>query len=153
MSWEYTAPENPERGGFKVFPKGKYRAELTAYEYGTSANGNGKVTLSLSVFHNDEEAKIKDWLVNTEGMAWKTKAFCEATGQAYGLPLDFDKCLGKQFSVVLKVDEYINKDGVKAESNKVDTYLPFGKSDEMIHEKQPTMSEAGSNIPDSDLPF
>jgi len=145
-TWEYTAPENPERGGFKVLPKGKYRAELKAYEFGTAQSGNNKVTLTLTVFNNDEEIKVLDWLVNIDSMAWKTKAFCEATGQAYGMPLDFDRCLGKQFSVMLKVDKYINNKGEQAESNKVDGYLPFTTNNGH------TMSET-KEIPDADLPF
>lgn len=132
----YPAPENPSQ--FSVLPKGKYEALLSAYELKKSEKGNDMAKLTLKVFHNSGENNVWDYLVFTDGSAWKVKAFVEAVGQIYGEPLDLDKAMGKLFLVALKVESYDGK-----ENNKVELYLPYTGQPKPIEEQ----------IPDSDLPF
>lgn len=149
--WNYTAPADPQR--YTTLPPNTYDAELVSYEFTTSKKGNPMVALKLKVYGDNSEHTISDWLVDLESMAWKTKAFVEAVGQTYGLPIDFDKVTGKLFQVKIIEDSYTNDKGEKVTQNKVNDYYPAAKNSARPVAPVRTVSEVGSDIKDSDLPF
>lgn len=64
-----------------LMPDGIYSFEVKDAQDSTSAKGNAMTALVLDVFDNDGVAHfVRDWLVETDGGAYKIKHFAKAVG-------------------------------------------------------------------------
>ncbi len=66
---------------FQLLPDGEYDAVVSASEDKVSASGNPMMALTLQVFDDSGKSQeIRDWLVFTPAMMWKTIHFCDSAG-------------------------------------------------------------------------
>lgn len=70
-----------EVAGAGLFPKGTYDFEVAEAADKVSSKGNDMTELVVRVFDKDgKNKKVFDWLVDTEGGAYKIRHFAEASG-------------------------------------------------------------------------
>ena len=70
-----------ELASANLWGPGEYDFEVNAAEEATSAKGNDMVKLTVWVFnHEGQRRTVFDYLVDTEGGAYKIRHFAEATG-------------------------------------------------------------------------
>lgn len=67
----------------RVWPKGEYDATVeAAIETTSKSSGNDMLEVHLKVYgQNGKEQKLRDYLVHTEGGAYKFQRFCKSAGQ------------------------------------------------------------------------
>lgn len=93
----------------KPLAPGIYDFQVTNAGYETSNNGHAQIVLQVKVWgHDGKEYSLRDWLVATKNMAFKTKHFWESVGQP-------DKYNGKAM-----VEDFENQSGKCEIINKKD---------------------------------
>lgn len=151
--YEFT-PYDVEEKSFEPLPPAKYRAALSSYQtLGdngaplTSQAGNRMIKLVVQVYPpNGNPRDVFDWLVDTEGAAWKTKAFMGAVGQDYLRgKLNLEAAKGVTVEVDLGIGDPYTKDGKTYRNNKINGYKSLEAPGEVAF--------PGGNVPNSGLPF
>lgn len=70
-----------QANAFRCWPRGLYDFEVLTAIDKVSGAGNDMVELELRVYNTEgKERTVKDWLVSSEGMAYKLRHFASATG-------------------------------------------------------------------------
>lgn len=100
--------EEAEKKRLNLLPEGRYNARVVAASEKESNSGNPMMALELEVYTSEGSVILKDWLVATDSMAWKTQHFAEAAGlgtsYAAGILTEED-CLGKTVVVEVKTQK------------------------------------------------
>jgi hypothetical protein len=104
---------------------GIYDFEVADAEEKTSAKGNDMLEIKLNVYEHDGSIRpMRDWILPQ--MAKKFKHFHNATGMMDKYEsgnLSPSDVIGKKGKLMIKTEPYINKDGIKVESNKIEDYV------------------------------
>lgn len=119
---KYTT-NNPSSSARFLVPDGIYEIEILDAKERTSKSGNPMMELKCQVHQNGESGpKFYDWLVMSEGAAWKIDNFLAAVGRHPGegveVDLDGDDLIGmtcrarlkqrkKDNGAVMEVDAYL----------------------------------------------
>ncbi len=82
LSYDYNVltEEQAQRARFGLLPDGEYNAFVTQAVGKPSGKGNAMVELTLQINHEGVSYDVKDFLLFTDNMIWKTKHFCESAG-------------------------------------------------------------------------
>ncbi len=142
-----TEAEVSERG---LLPKGEYAFEVLEATDTTSKSGNEMMKVKIAIEHNDSRYGVFDYLVGTEGMAYKVRHFADAIGlidQYEKGELPAELCIG--LAGKCKIDIQPAKDGYDAK-NVVKDYIKRGENvAPLVANKKPITRDDM----DDDLPF
>lgn len=136
MRFDPKSEEEVAQGG--LLPKGDYDFEVVTAEEGQSKAGNDMITLLLNVSNGEGDHKVKDWLVSTDGGAYKVRHFAYAVGLGTQYERgelsanDLEGVTGKCRIVIQK-----SKDPQYADKNSVADYLPSAAAVMNAAAKQP----------------
>lgn len=119
---------NTQANAFRVWPRGAYDFEVLTAIDKRSKSGNEMVELELRVHDRDGKTrKLRDWLVESEGVAYKVRHFAAATGmlaQYEKGELKTDQMPGKTGRCKLGIEK--GNDKYPDDRNKIDDYIAAG---------------------------
>lgn len=129
-AWD--APIGNDGEDFKVFPSGTVvDFEITAFEKGTTVNGNPVAILKFAVVDSEgDSGTVKDDLVLTPKSEWKTCSFFVCIGQrkrGETMKPDWNKVLGSTGRAQLGIRKFQGRDG-EVTVNTITKFLEPSKS-------------------------
>lgn len=110
---------------FKVAPAGEYEFEVKKAEMTKTRNGDPMIKFRYSIV-NDEEwtgTGVFDQAVLTDDGLFRLKQISLATGVEIGDEFDTEDFVGAEFSAVINVGSYTNKQGEEVENNEISKYI------------------------------
>lgn len=135
-----------QANAFRLWPRGLYDFEVLEALDRCSQSGNDMIELHLKVTNAEGKARvIYDYLVNTEGMAYKIRHFASATKQLETYDkgeLTANDCLHMSGQLQLGIQK--GKDGWP-DKNVVNDYVPVVPGAPLIKSKAP--EEMDDEIP------
>lgn len=109
-----------------LYKRGLYDFEVIEASDAVSSTGNDMIALVQKVYDTEGKSRLmKDWLVESEGMAYKTRHFAAAVGM---LPqynkgeLKAADLIGKTGRCQVGIET--DKKGVYPDKNKIQDYMP-----------------------------
>lgn len=140
-------------GGFSLLPEGTYVVRVVDASEGTSSNNNPQIIVDLEVINGDQKGQtLKDWITVTEKSLGRVKGILAAL--RYEIPegdfeLPSSALIGRTASVVIRHEDYINKDNEHKVSAKIKVWeeAPEGFA------PAPGAPVSAAQKTDDDIPF
>lgn len=157
MSYEYEVlgEEDAMKARSGKLEDGIYKFKVVEAKFGYSEAGNPKINLTLDVNFEGKIYKVWTMLIGMRSMIWKTKHFCDATGQSdlyEAGKFDENYCVGKEgLAKIVYVPERPKNDGTNGvwkAKNDVEDFLV----DDTALGMQPVPAPAAQGIPNPFAP-
>lgn len=140
-------------GSFTLLPEGNYVVRVVDAAEATSSNGNPQIVVDLEVINGDQKGQtLKDWITVTEKSLGRVKGILSAL--RYEIPagefeLPSSALIGRTATVVVRHEDYINKDNEHKVSAKIKVWeeAPDGFT------AAPGAPVSAAQKPDEDIPF
>jgi hypothetical protein len=128
--------------------RGLYDFEVTSAEEQTSSKGNDMIKLMVKCYDTEGHSfTLFDYLVSSDGMAYKVRHFASATGLLATYEkgeLSADDCLGKTGRCQVGIER--GKNGY-SDKNNISDYVP------LIAGQQPLIASKAPEDLDDEIPF
>ena len=157
MKFQPYSREEAEKKRSTLMPEGRYNARIVTAEEKVSNSGNDMIELEVEVYGPEGKVIIRDWLLNTDRMAWKLQHFAEACKLEKKYErgeLTADDCEGQSCAVEVTVET--QKPTAKYPNPRPQNRITDYMAQEFAHVAPPSTggkATTSEKIDDDDVPF